>query len=368
VIVLGLLLTLAMSKILLESGTNQKLFSLTNSSALIVQLLLFIALPLSILIYLGIDYLSHRQPLVQGIPMIRRDYSFAHHVRVVNAPLFFYRFKDSFATVAISLVYLVGFSGFLGYMIVRDSNAAPGMLSVTIDQKAGTADPNPSYTSVFTVVFSEAIDKSSFTAADLTLGGTAPGQAVQSITEAGTFDQTTFEVRIQATAAGTIQPSITAESVTALNPASGTNNLSTSTDNQVTYDGSYSPGEFIVRVKTDNPGVSSSTQFTIPAASGAGNNYNVDCTNDGAIDYSNQTSSTTCNYASAGEYDIAVTGALRNWDGYTHDNPIGKDQGKIVDVKQWGSMQWWSMRSMFYDAVNLVVSGSQYTEHTPELN
>jgi hypothetical protein len=97
----------------------------------------------------------------------------------------------------------------------HDSKAAPGSLTVSINQKTGTPDANPSYTSVFTVQFNEAIDEATFTDSDITLGGTAPGQQVQSITEAGTFNKTTYEVRIQATSAGIIQPTIAQELITA---------------------------------------------------------------------------------------------------------------------------------------------------------
>ncbi len=45
---------------------------------------------------------------------------------------------------------------------------------------------------------------------------------------------------------------------------------------------------FVMTVKTDNPGVSTSTQFTIPI-SGAGYNYDVDCNDDGIPEASGQT-------------------------------------------------------------------------------
>ena len=153
------------------------------------------------------------------------------------------------------------------------SKADPGTLTVTINQKTGTTDPNPSYTSVFTVVFNEAIDSNTFTNTDITLGGTAPGQTIQSITEAGAFNKTTYEVRIQATGAGTIIPTIAQELITAQSNNTNTNQASSSSDNTVTYDGTYAPNEFVTTWKTDNPGVSGSNQITIPTFSGE--TYNI---------------------------------------------------------------------------------------------
>ena len=116
--------------------------------------------------------------------------------------------------VIITLITLF-YAGFIDDR--HGGQASPGSLTATINQKAGTSDSNPSYVSVFTVVFSEPIKKDSFTPTDITLGGTATGQNVQSITEAGSFDATTFEVRIAATGAGTIVPSIGDRKSTRLN-------------------------------------------------------------------------------------------------------------------------------------------------------
>lgn len=62
---------------------------------------------------------------------------------------------------------------------------------------------------------------------------------------------------------------------------------------------------FVIVVKTDNPGASSGTQFTIPTT-GSGYNYNVDCNNDGADEATGVTGNYTCNYASSGIYTIRI--------------------------------------------------------------
>ena len=61
--------------------------------------------------------------------------------------------------------------------------------------------------------------------------------------------------------------------------------------------------DFVITVKTDNPGTSSNTQFTIPTKYG-GYNYNVDIDNDGVNDATGVTGDYTCNYPSAGTYTI----------------------------------------------------------------
>ena len=229
--------------------------------------------------------------------------------------------------------------------------AAPGTLTTTINQKSGTNDPNPSYTSVFTVQFNEAIDENTFTDSDITLGGTAPGQVVQSITEAGTFNKTTYEVRIQATGAGTITPTIAQELITAQNGASGTNQASTSTDNSVTYSGDWVPGEYIIHVKTNAPGATNTNEFATSSVSGSVFNYSVDCNNDGTPEFTNVTvGSSTCTYGTPGEYDISYSGTIPAMS-YV-------DGKKVKGVKQWGTNTWENAWYMFFNTSGLVISAT----------
>ncbi len=298
--------------------------------------------------YFIIDYHLHRKPLRDEQPKIA--YTPLHHIKVVSLPLVKYRWRSVSYWIFVGTTSLVALSYLLGVSMV--GLAAPGSLTVTINQKTGTADSNPSYTSVFTVQFSEPIDEATLTNSDITLGGTAPGQAIQSITEAGTFNKTTYEVRIQATSAGTITPTIAPELITAQNGASGTNQASTSTDNSVTYNGDWAPGEFIMRVKTDNPGGSSSNQYIIPTDPGMHSafSFDVDCNNDGINEFTNQAGNVTCTYGSPGQYDIAIAGIFPHLDG----KAIPSDQAKIVDIKQWGSIAWEDMDYMFENATNIV--------------
>lgn len=114
----------------------------------------------------------------------------------------------------------------------------------------------------------------------------------------------------------------------------------------------YDATAFVMRVKTDNPGTSSSTQFTIPTV-GTGYNYDVDCDDDGTIDHTGVTGSVTCTYPSAGEYTIAITGDFPR----IYFNNTG-DREKLLEVRQWGDIEWSSMASAFYGASNLRVAAT----------
>lgn len=103
--------------------------------------------------------------------------------------------------------------------------------SLTINQKSGQADPTNALPIAFSIVFSEAINPSSFTSADITQTGTAAG-----ITWVlSTSDNTTYELTATAvTTPGTLIPTVTANKVTDI--AGNQNIASTSTDGSVTYD------------------------------------------------------------------------------------------------------------------------------------
>lgn len=100
---------------------------------------------------------------------------------------------------------------------------------VTVDQAGSQMDPTTSNPIIFTIVFSEAIDPVTFTADDLTLGGTAAASAGAPTSS----DDTTWTVPVTASSAGTVTVSIAAGKVT--DPSGNPNNASTSTDNSVTF-------------------------------------------------------------------------------------------------------------------------------------
>ena len=103
--------------------------------------------------------------------------------------------------------------------------------SVTIDQAAGQTDPTSASPINFTVTFSEAV--TGFDAAGVTLGGTAPGTLAAVVSGGGP----TYDVAVSGmTGDGTVTASIAAGAANAADDGLA-NQASTSTDNEVTYDG-----------------------------------------------------------------------------------------------------------------------------------
>ncbi len=105
--------------------------------------------------------------------------------------------------------------------------------NVAINQSGGQADPANTNPVSFTVVFTEAIDPATFNVAtDFTLGGTAT-YAMQNLSNPGA-DNINWTVEANVTGDGTVIPSLAAGVLTDL--AGNTNNVSTATDNTVTFD------------------------------------------------------------------------------------------------------------------------------------
>lgn len=119
-----------------------------------------------------------------------------------------------------------------------------------------------------------------------------------------------------------------------------------------TFAATCSPSQaFKMVVKTDNPGTSSSTSFTIPTT-GTGYSYRVDINGDndwadtsagsGWNETTNRTGSSTINFGSAGTYTIAICGSFPRI--YFNN---GGDRRKLLDITQWGDNQWSSMQMLF---------------------
>ena len=100
-------------------------------------------------------------------------------------------------------------------------------LTVTVNQAAAQADPTSASPVNFTVVFSSAV--TDFTAADVTLGGTATHGAA-TVTGSGT----TYNVSVPVSSNGTVSASLAAG--VAHDAFDTPNTASTSTDNTVTFD------------------------------------------------------------------------------------------------------------------------------------
>jgi surface protein len=117
--------------------------------------------------------------------------------------------------------------------------------------------------------------------------------------------------------------------------------------------------DFVIVVKTDNPGTSSDTQFIIPTWSGFWYNYNVDIDNDGINEATGLTGNYTCNYPSAGTYTIRIKDNSGAGTGF----PMiyfysGGDRDKLLSIEQWGTGHWTSMICAFYGCSNLAGQAS----------
>ncbi len=121
-----------------------------------------------------------------------------------------------------------------------------------------------------------------------------------------------------------------------------------------------SSDDLVIQVDTRIIGSSTSlnTQFEIRAL-GAGLNYNVDC--DVANPQTNTamalTSSYTCSYVNPGIYTIRIEDNVGDGTGFPQFSYGGvSDVKKILDIVQWGNIQWATMMSAFWNAENLRVS------------
>ena len=108
---------------------------------------------------------------------------------------------------------------------------------------------------------------------------------------------------------------------------------------------------FITTWKTDNPGTSCTSCITIPTE-GGGYNYDVDWDNDGVYDEVGLSGDVTYDFGNAGVKTIAVRGDFPR---IYFANQGDKD--KLLNIDQWGDIEWNSMNSAFHGCSNLVSCG-----------
>ncbi len=117
------------------------------------------------------------------------------------------------------------------------------------------------------------------------------------------------------------------------------------------------PDDFVITVKTDNPGLSNDDEFTIPTYSIYDYRYDVDW-GDGNTD-SDLDADVTHTYAEPGTYTIRISGTFPA----IRFNNTG-DKDKLLSVDQWGTGRWSSFSSAFYGASNLTLAATD----TPDLS
>ena len=110
---------------------------------------------------------------------------------------------------------------------------------------------------------------------------------------------------------------------------------------------------FISTWKTDNPGDSDSTSITIPTHPSGTYAYDVDWNNDGIFDEFQITGNVTHDFGSAGSYTIRIKGLFPR----IYFNNTG-DKEKLIDISQWGDIEWQSMNAAFSGCIHLNFSAS----------
>lgn len=112
---------------------------------------------------------------------------------------------------------------------------------------------------------------------------------------------------------------------------------------------------FITTWKTDNIGTSDSSSITIPVDSTINYSYyyDVDWDNDGIFDELGITGSITHNFGNVGVYTIRIKGDFPKI--YFKE---GGDKTKILDISQWGDINWKSMSGAFQGCENLNISAT----------
>lgn len=108
--------------------------------------------------------------------------------------------------------------------------------------------------------------------------------------------------------------------------------------------------DFVITIRIDD----FDPQFTIPTYPGEDYDYNVDCTNDGTVDWFEQTGEVTCFYRFTGDYTIRIIDNSGVGTGFPRIffNRDG-DVEKLLSIDQWGSGQWSSMAHAFEGCANL---------------
>lgn len=143
----------------------------------------------------------------------------------------------------------------------------------------------------------------------------------------------------------------------------GTVNFSIAADTAEDADGNKAPAysssadaaiknAFIITIDTTlGNGLNS---FSAPTTGWGGVNFDVDWGDGATQNVVNPGGGpVTHNYSSPGIYEIKFTGALRYFQFYG-----GGDALKVIDVKQWGTIQWWNVELMFSGCENMVMSAT----------
>ncbi len=116
-----------------------------------------------------------------------------------------------------------------------------------------------------------------------------------------------------------------------------------------TSDSTANAKEFIITVKTDNPGTSANNKFRIFVPEG-GFLYDIETSDGQSITGLNGTYEVT--FASVGTYDVKISSATPVYISFLHDAQ------KVLAVKHWGDLIFSKMQQSFRNCINLQVTAA----------
>ena len=106
----------------------------------------------------------------------------------------------------------------------------------------------------------------------------------------------------------------------------------------------------ILKIKTDNDGTSDDDQFNLPTVSGLTYDYVVDW-GDGTTNHYTSGTDKTHTYPAIGTYKVRISGVFP-----TLKFVSSYDEMKLLDVSQWGNIEWQALTASFYGCSNCLFS------------
>ena len=119
---------------------------------------------------------------------------------------------------------------------------------------------------------------------------------------------------------------------------------------------------FVIKVQTDNSGVSNDDEFKIITDQSGSYTYNyrVDCDNNGTDETSDQRTDYTCHFSSAGAHTISIRGKFPKIHFQNTPSAGGatSDALKLMEIQQWGSRKWLSWDNAFHGCSLLKITAT----------